>query len=407
MNGTILNLGATEVLTILVLALLILGPERLPALMRGIGTGLRRMRLMYVAFVTEFRNELAPIAEEVDKVTSEIQGELAAIREAADFRNVLQPAIDDINKAADLNTPVNQMQSEIQAPAWGFPQLGESKRPDGYSPSGESVAAEAPHPNAADIAASTGSDTPVVEDAIDSGRVTPVNGFVPSDDAALGESSIVRDAEAIAADASGEFTNYRNIGWPEDEAAYQEMLARKAADAHATNGHDATVEPADDVDAAQDLVAKLAREQEQSILDAVAGGRVEPSEPGATAETAEDPIAKLAREQEQSILDAVMGRRPEPVVQEPVLGAGLTDAADTVEAAVDDAPLSQLEAGIIESEPLQWESMTDAPPQGGPPVGVFNPLAYLSIDIATDNPWTTIDAGPRGDMLDTDSPWRR
>ena len=83
MNGTILNLGPLEVLVIIILALLVLGPERLPGIMRGIGTTLRRLRETYVAFVNEFRNELQPIAEEVDTVTREIQGELAAIRDAA------------------------------------------------------------------------------------------------------------------------------------------------------------------------------------------------------------------------------------------------------------------------------------------------------------------------------------
>jgi sec-independent protein translocase protein TatB len=401
MNGTILNLGATEILTILVLALLVLGPERLPQLMRGIGTGLRRMRMMYVAFVTEFRNELAPIAEEVDKVTSEIQGELAAIREAADFRNVLQPALEDINKAADLSTPVNQMQADIQAPAWGFPQLGESKRPDGAAPPAESVAAEAPHPNAAEIAASMNGAEPMVEDAIETRRVTPVDGFAPPTDA-TDEPSIIQDAEAIAAAApQGEFTNYRNIGFPEDEAAYQEMLARKAAEAQAAEAAaNAT---------AEDPVAKLAREQEQSIFDAVLGK----AEPTVEAEPfVEDPIARLAREQEQSILDAVMGKPAEPVAPiEPIaVDSPSADAiADMGDPAEDEAVelVSPLEAGIIDSEPLQWESVVDAPPPGGPPVGVFNPLAYLAINLDNDNPWGSIEVSPRGDELDLDSPWRR
>jgi len=62
MNGTILNLGPLEILAILIMALLVLGPERLPGLMRGFGTALRRIREMYVGFVTEFRAELQPIA---------------------------------------------------------------------------------------------------------------------------------------------------------------------------------------------------------------------------------------------------------------------------------------------------------------------------------------------------------
>ncbi len=118
MNGTILNLGPLEILTVLIMALLILGPERLPGLMRGLGQTLRRVREMYVSFVTEFRAELQPIAEEVESVTREIQGELQAIREAADFRNVLQPVADDITKATDLNTSIDELNKINAPPAW-------------------------------------------------------------------------------------------------------------------------------------------------------------------------------------------------------------------------------------------------------------------------------------------------
>jgi sec-independent protein translocase protein TatB len=118
MNGTILNLGPLEIVTVLILALLVLGPERLPGLMRGLGQTLRRIREMYVSFVTEFRAELQPIAEEVDSVTREIQGELQAIREAADFRNVLQPVADDITKATDLSTSIDELNKINAPPAW-------------------------------------------------------------------------------------------------------------------------------------------------------------------------------------------------------------------------------------------------------------------------------------------------
>jgi sec-independent protein translocase protein TatB len=348
MNGTILNLGATEILTILLMALLVLGPERLPALMRNIGGGIRRLRMLYVAFVTEFRNELAPIAEEVEKVTSEIQGELAAIRDAADFRNVLNPVIQDINTATDLNTPVNTLQNEIQAPAWGFPQLGESQRP---ASTGESVAAEPPHPNQADIDAAlatngaTSADAPIA----DSGRVTPIDGFTPPEAAVVAEAEAVvaaaDAADAAKATAQSEteqlFANYRNIGFPEDEAAYKEMLARRLAD-----------KAAEEQAAYQAQLARQAEEQ-------------------------------LAAASEPLTIDAA----PEP--QSPP-GA-----------------LSALEAGIITSEPLRWESVIDPATTNGPPVGVFNPLAYLSIEIATDNPWGQLDSAPRADQLDSDSPWRR
>jgi sec-independent protein translocase protein TatB len=152
---TILNIGPSELLFILILGLLVLGPERLPALARGIGTALRRMREIYVAFVSEFRNELQPIAQEVDTIASEIAGELQAIREATDLRSVLQPVADDIAKAADVNNDLNSLQRDIKAPAWEIPQSISGANPDAandpldYGPppeAREAQAAEAAHP---------------------------------------------------------------------------------------------------------------------------------------------------------------------------------------------------------------------------------------------------------------------
>lgn len=131
MNGTILNLGPLEVLVIIIMALLVLGPERLPGIMRGIGTGLRKLRETYVAFVSEFRNELQPIAEEVDTVTREIQGELAAIREAADIRSVLQPVAQDLSDTANLKAPAAAPSAPVSAPAWG---IGVEKAADDGQP---------------------------------------------------------------------------------------------------------------------------------------------------------------------------------------------------------------------------------------------------------------------------------
>lgn len=105
MSGTIFGIGALEVLVILILILLVFGPERLPEFTRTLGTALRRLRETYVAFTHEFRGELEPIAHDIDEVTREIRQEVQAIREAADLRAILQPYADDINKAARVEIP--------------------------------------------------------------------------------------------------------------------------------------------------------------------------------------------------------------------------------------------------------------------------------------------------------------
>jgi TatA/E family protein of Tat protein translocase len=93
----IFGVGPLEVLFVLVLVLLVFGPERLPELTRNLGNAIRRLKETYVAFVNEFRDELTPIANEIDAVTRDLRKDLAEIRDAADIRGLI-PSIsaDDI-----------------------------------------------------------------------------------------------------------------------------------------------------------------------------------------------------------------------------------------------------------------------------------------------------------------------
>ncbi len=97
--GTIFGVGPLEVLVILTLVLLIFGPERLPELTRNLGTAIRKIKETYVAFVTEFRDELTPIATEIDAVTRDLRNDLAAIRDAADIRGLI-PSISEMDIGA-------------------------------------------------------------------------------------------------------------------------------------------------------------------------------------------------------------------------------------------------------------------------------------------------------------------
>jgi sec-independent protein translocase protein TatB len=119
MNGTIFGIGPLEVIVILVLTLLIFGPERLPEMMRGLGNGLRKLRMTYIAFTNEFQGELKPIAEDIDSVTREIRQEVDAIREAADIRSLLKPYAEDVNKAINLKpiTPTSTSTAAVTAAA--------------------------------------------------------------------------------------------------------------------------------------------------------------------------------------------------------------------------------------------------------------------------------------------------
>ncbi len=92
MNGTVFGIGPLEILVIVILVLLVFGPERLPELMRQGGRGVRRLREFYVKFASELRTELTPFQEEIkvlQDVTNDLRRDLNIIREAADIRTAI------------------------------------------------------------------------------------------------------------------------------------------------------------------------------------------------------------------------------------------------------------------------------------------------------------------------------
>jgi len=159
MNGTILGVGPLEVLFILILILLVFGPERLPELTRGLGTALRRLRETYVAFTQEFKGELQPIAQDIDEVTREIRREVQAIREAADIRSILQPYADDISRSVSLNGPS------------GAPALPAANAPNGIALNGTASGSPASLPPVATLTnvAATSDAEPVIQTTTNSG----------------------------------------------------------------------------------------------------------------------------------------------------------------------------------------------------------------------------------------------
>ncbi len=268
---TILNIGPSELLFILILGLLVLGPERLPALARGIGAALRRMREIYVAFVNEFRSELQPIAAEVDKVTSEIAGELQAIREATDLRNVLQPVADDIAKATDINSDLNKLQRDIQAPAWEMPPAtqgespGAARDPQDYGPPPEARASESAEPTpAANGAAEAVAEAPpdVQPDAAAEAPVETQMAAVaePLPDYALAQNEKALSEDDILAKILGPRIDSAS---PEDEAA-------------GTIASDPLVIEADDAPAAEPVIAPPTDVTEDANANGHAEARVAP-----------------------------------------------------------------------------------------------------------------------------------
>jgi sec-independent protein translocase protein TatB len=93
----VFEVGFGEIALIAVVALLVLGPERLPGVARTVGALVRRARASWQNVRTEIERELA--AEDIKKNLDE------ARRAAADVRGEVQTAASDIEKNATTPGP--------------------------------------------------------------------------------------------------------------------------------------------------------------------------------------------------------------------------------------------------------------------------------------------------------------
>ncbi len=115
------GIGVPEFFTVLILALIVLGPERLPIAMRTVGRWVRRLREQTREFRQEFAEEFSILYEEMDVLRQEAETtrkELADIR--ADLTDTLQGAADDVNAAGsgvvqDLRETIESFEGDSAA----------------------------------------------------------------------------------------------------------------------------------------------------------------------------------------------------------------------------------------------------------------------------------------------------
>lgn len=139
MSGTILGIGPLELIIIVVLVLLVFGPERLPTLMRQAGQAVRRLREFYVRFATDLRTELTPFEEEIKvlrEVTDELRRDLAEIRDAADLRTAVQPIMIDTSVPANAGktASASRPDSGSASPATNGAKAADTAQPASTGP---------------------------------------------------------------------------------------------------------------------------------------------------------------------------------------------------------------------------------------------------------------------------------
>jgi sec-independent protein translocase protein TatB len=96
------NIGFSEILLIAVVALLVLGPERLPRAARFAGLWLRRARAQWNSVKAELENELADdeLLRNIRKAHSELHDGLHAARELVEPASIKPAAIESTERSA-------------------------------------------------------------------------------------------------------------------------------------------------------------------------------------------------------------------------------------------------------------------------------------------------------------------
>lgn len=135
------NIGVTELIVILALALLVVGPERLPELARQVGKLLRDLRKAY----ENLTRELGPELTSIQKTTLELRESVEAVR------SIPQDLVKSVVQAADMGSTLK-----------GFQDVADSVKQAGQSLSGVGSALKQPVQSALTAA----SNEPIAQESL-------------------------------------------------------------------------------------------------------------------------------------------------------------------------------------------------------------------------------------------------
>ena len=93
----ILGMGPAELLLIFVIALIVLGPGKLPDLARTLGKAMRELRRMSLEVTAEFAKEL----RDVEAISREVEATRETIKQAADIRGTLMESVRPVSTAGE------------------------------------------------------------------------------------------------------------------------------------------------------------------------------------------------------------------------------------------------------------------------------------------------------------------
>jgi len=100
-----LGIGPAELIFVLVIALIVFGPKRLPEIGRTLGKTMREFRSLSEDLTSQLRQELETASEEMEAVTADVKGTLEAA--SAEVQAVSE----------DVKGTLTEASAEVQ-PAW-------------------------------------------------------------------------------------------------------------------------------------------------------------------------------------------------------------------------------------------------------------------------------------------------
>jgi Tat protein translocase TatB subunit len=108
-----LGIGPGELLMILVLALIVFGPKRLPEIGRTLGKTMKEIRSVSDELTSQFRGELEAASEELESISDETAVELKTATE--ELRKASGDASKELKDASkELQTASKQATNELQ-----------------------------------------------------------------------------------------------------------------------------------------------------------------------------------------------------------------------------------------------------------------------------------------------------
>jgi sec-independent protein translocase protein TatB len=105
-RGDVFGIGGPELVVIVLLLLIFVGPEKLPEVMRTVGGGMRDLRRAANLAQAEVKRGLDELSREVDEVTRDVQD--AARTVAQDVHGIGRDLQDQVENAADSEGPATQ-----------------------------------------------------------------------------------------------------------------------------------------------------------------------------------------------------------------------------------------------------------------------------------------------------------